>query len=115
MKFAEITESVPARWNNVFSTQTHWSSAASDASIVDQDLEQSWERKAQLQWVRNDAGVLNGCRWFLWDKLGLGRPPSTLAKRSTLHSSIDSSAQSSSTLRLVGPRRNSAGSGVDDA
>jgi hypothetical protein len=54
-----------------------------ESSTVDRDVARAWELKADLQWVRNDSGPINGFRWFLWGKFGLGRPPSGVEQRPT--------------------------------
>jgi hypothetical protein len=69
MKLVQTTESVE-----------HPSSAAV-SSTVDQDVARAWELKAQLQWGRNDRGPLNGFRWFIRDRYGLGRPPAGVEKK----------------------------------
>jgi hypothetical protein len=56
-----------------------------DDSIVDphqETVEQVWTLKAQMCWVRDDRNPLNALRWFVWDRLRAGDPPSRVEKKS---------------------------------
>jgi hypothetical protein len=39
-------------------------------------IEHAWLLKTAMRWVRNDRNPLNAFRWFVWDRLGIGDPPS---------------------------------------
>ncbi len=78
MELAKSTEAFETQWDDGIA---RWDQAAVDSPAVDGVLTRAWEAKAGLQWVRNDNGPLNGFRWFVWDRCGLGRPPSRVEKR----------------------------------
>jgi hypothetical protein len=68
-----------------------------ESATVDQDVVRAWELKSQTQWVRNDRGLINGFRWFLLDRYGLGHPPAGVEKKPVPYESTPSVP----TLRLV--------------
>lgn len=97
MKLVNTTESVEHQ-----SSVGVLSDARRDSSTDDQDVVRAWELKAQMQWVRNDHGLLNGFRWFLSDRYGLGRPPAGVAKRPVPYESTALTGDRAvPTLRLV--------------
>jgi hypothetical protein len=55
-----------------------------DDSIVelhDEAVERAWLLKTEMRWVRDDRNPLNAFRWFVWDRLGIGDPPSRATKK----------------------------------
>jgi hypothetical protein len=72
-----------------------------DSVLDDHDVVLAWQLKAQLCWVRNDQGPVNGFRWILWDRFGLGNPPSRVDQRSTRCQPEAEGDRTTSTLRLV--------------
>lgn len=104
MELAKTTEAVEQPWNDGVSPVARWGQTIGDSSTVDQDIERAWELKAELRWVRNDHGPLNGFRWLLWDWYGLGHPPSGVEKRPTSEqptAMTGDAAPSAPDLRLV--------------
>jgi hypothetical protein len=56
-----------------------------DDWIVDphqETVEQAWSLKTQMRWVRDDRNPVNAFRWFVWDCLGAGDPPSRVEQKS---------------------------------
>ncbi len=54
-----------------------------DDSMVDlhdEIIEHAWLLKTRMRWVRNDRNPLNAFRWFVWDRLGIGDPPSRVER-----------------------------------
>lgn len=53
-------------------------------SVVDlrseQIIEHAWMLKTGMRWIRNDRNALNAFRWFVWDRLGIGDPPSRVER-----------------------------------
>lgn len=45
-----------------------------------QIVEHAWLLKATMRWVRDDRSPLNAFRWFVWDGLGIGDPPSRVER-----------------------------------
>jgi hypothetical protein len=43
-------------------------------------IEHAWLSKSAMRWVRNDRNPLNALRWFVWDRLGIGDPPSRVER-----------------------------------
>ncbi len=43
-------------------------------------IEHAWLLKSAMRWVRNDGSPLNAFRWFVWDRLGIGDPPSRVER-----------------------------------
>ena len=48
----------------------------------DEIIEHAWLLKTEMQWVRNDRNPLSAFRWFAWDRLGIGDPPSKVQMKS---------------------------------
>jgi hypothetical protein len=81
MELAKSTDTVEQPWHDGVAPVAPSDDGGNDSSKVDQDLARAWDIKAALRWVRNDHGPLNGLRWLLSDKFGLGRPPSAVERR----------------------------------
>jgi len=117
MELAKSTEAFETQWDDGISPIARWDQAAVDSPAVDEVLTRAWEAKAGLQWVRNDNGPLNGFRWFVWDRCGLGRPPSRVEKRASAEESASATsdvapsdvAPSSPVLRVVTPEVHGTG------
>jgi len=43
-------------------------------------IEHAWLLKTTMRWVRSDRSPLNAFRWFVWDRLGIGDPPSRVER-----------------------------------
>jgi hypothetical protein len=43
-------------------------------------IEHAWLLKSAMRWVRNDRNPLNAFRWFVWDRSGIGDPPSRVER-----------------------------------
>jgi hypothetical protein len=111
MELAKSTEAFEQRWNDGISPATNWDQAGVGSQTVDQDLARSWELKAGLQWVRDDASTLDRFRWLLWDRYSLGRPPSRVEKRASSDRSqgvTNDGALGLPTLRVVTPEGRSS-------
>jgi len=50
--------------------------ADSTVHHCDEIVEHAWLLKSELRWVRDTHNPLNALRWFAWDRLGVGHPPS---------------------------------------
>ena len=83
MELAKSTDTVEQPWQDGLATVARADNPADASPKVDQDLPRAWEIKAALRWVRNDHGPVNRLRWLLWDKYGLGSPPSAVEQRPT--------------------------------
>lgn len=81
MELAKSTNTVEEPWNENVASVARAGDALDASSAVDQDVARAWDVKASLRWVRNDHGPVNGFRWLLWDRYGLGRPPSAVEHR----------------------------------
>jgi hypothetical protein len=46
-------------------------------------IEHAWLLKTAMRWVRDDRNPLNAFRWFVWDRLGIGDPPSRVQRAAT--------------------------------
>ena len=51
-----------------------------DDSMVDPIVEHAWMLKTTMRWVRNHRSPINAFRWFVWDRLGIGDPPSRVER-----------------------------------
>jgi len=54
-----------------------------DDSMVDlhdEIVEHAWLLKTEMRWVRDDRNPLNAFRWFVWERLGTGDPPSRVER-----------------------------------
>ena len=80
MELATSRETVDQPWHDGI-IPVERSDKVDACSKVDQELVRAWEIKAAMHWVRNDRGPVGGLRWHLWDKYGLGRPPSVVTQR----------------------------------
>jgi len=87
MDLAKSTEAFDSWWDSETSPMARWDQAAFGSRAVDEDLIHAREVKAGLQWVRNDDSPLKRLRWFVWDRYGLGRPPSRVEKRASAEES----------------------------
>ena len=76
MELAKSKEAFDTWWDSETSPVGRWDKAAFGSRAVDEDLIHAWEVKAGLHWVRNEDGPLKRLRWSVWDRFGLGRPPS---------------------------------------
>ena|ERR1039458_1957563 len=56
------------------------SSNCIDDSMLDPIIEHAWLLKSAMRWVRDDRSSLNAFRWFVWDGLGIGDPPSRVER-----------------------------------
>jgi hypothetical protein len=83
MELAKPTESLDRTWNLEISPVDRRDDSTVDSSTINDDVARAWELKAGLQWARNDRGPVNGFRWLLWDRFGMGRPPSGVEQRPT--------------------------------
>ncbi len=104
MELAKSTDTVEQPWHDGFAPVARSDHAIDASSTVDRDLARAWEVKAALRWVKNDRGPVNGLRWLLWDKHGLGRPPSAVEPRPTADDPtvvMHDSASPAPVLRLV--------------
>jgi hypothetical protein len=81
MELAKSRETVEQPWHDGVVRVDRSDEAIDASSKFDQDLVRAWEIKAAMHWVRNDHGPVDGLRWRLWDKYGLGRPPSVVKHR----------------------------------
>ncbi len=58
-----------------------------DGSSLGPDYERIIEHagllKTAMRWVRDDRNPLNAFRWFVWDRLGIGDPPSRVQRVTT--------------------------------
>jgi len=52
-----------------------------NTSTPDVDLDDAWELKSKLRWVRDERGPLKSLRWLLWERYRIGNPPSRFEKR----------------------------------
>jgi hypothetical protein len=80
-----------------------------EVSTFDPDIARAWELKTELQWVKSDGGRVNGFRWFLYDRFGLGRPPTRVEQRPRHEHSEDDAISTAPTLRLVTPECSGSG------
>lgn len=64
-----------------------------EASLADLVVERAWLLKAEMRWVREDRNPLNAFRWFVWDRVGVGHPPSR-AERATADAVTSATAAS---------------------
>jgi len=48
--------------------------------LHDEIVEHAWMLKTEMRWVRNDRNPLNAFRWFVWERLGSGDPPSRVER-----------------------------------
>ena len=81
MELAKSTEAFDSWWDSEVSPVDRWDRAAFGSRAVDEDLIRAWDVKAGLHWVRNDDGPLNRLRWSVWDRFGVGRPPSRVEEK----------------------------------
>jgi hypothetical protein len=104
MELAKSTEAFDTWWDGEASPVARWDKAAFGSRAVDEDLIHAWELKAGLQWVRNDDSPLKRFRWSVWDRYGLGRPPSRVEERASAQESTGATSEgapSSPVLRVV--------------
>jgi hypothetical protein len=104
MELAKSTETVEKPYNGRISSVGRLDHSSGESSTVDPDLVRAWELKAELRWVRKDHGRFNGFRWLVWDRYGLGHPPSNVQKRTSVDSPTvltRDAASQASILRLV--------------
>jgi hypothetical protein len=104
MELAKSTEAFDSWWDSETSPEARWDRAAFGSRAVDEDLIRAWEVKAGLQWVRNDDTPLKRLRWFVWDRYGVGRPPSRVEEKASveeLAGTPDEVVASSPVLRVV--------------
>jgi hypothetical protein len=101
MELAKSTDTAEQPWQDGLARSADCADAV---STVDRDLARAWEITAALRWVRNDHGPVNELRWLLWDKYGLGRPPSIVDQRPTADDAtvvMHDIASTAPVLRLV--------------
>jgi len=48
--------------------------------LHDEIVEHAWLLKTEMRWVRDDRNPLNAFRWFVWERLGTGDPPSRVER-----------------------------------
>lgn len=105
MELAKSRETVEQPWHDGLVPSTDRTKRSTASSEVDQDLVRAWEIKAAMHWVRNDHGLVNGLLWHLWDKYGLGRPPSLVKQRPAADNPTvamhDAASSPSPVLRLL--------------
>jgi hypothetical protein len=104
MELAKSTEAFDSWWDSEVAPVDRWDRAAFGSRAVDEDLTRAWDVKAGLQWVRNDDSPLNRLRWSVWDRYGVGRPPSRVQERSIVQEAkveTGDVAPSSPLLRVV--------------
>jgi hypothetical protein len=107
MELAKRTEPVDPPQPLGASPAAGWETA-DDSLLGDQDVARTWELKAKLCWSRNDDGPLNKFRWLIWDRYGVGRPPSRVEQRSMPRGQTDTSPIAP-TLHLVTSEGGAAG------
>ena len=81
----EITErpsdngsSLPSRWGGPSPERTD----DSMAELHDESIEHAWLLKSEMRWVRDDRYPIGAFRWFVWDRFGVGDPPSRVQRKS---------------------------------
>ena len=83
VKSKETTERPSDDGRSLGSSWVGPSSNRMDDSMVelhDEIIERAWLIKTKMRWVRDDRNPLNAFRWFVWDRLGIGDPPSRAIK-----------------------------------
>jgi hypothetical protein len=53
----------------------------SKAELHDEAIEHAWLSKSEMRWVRADHNPLGAFRWFVFDRFGMGDPPSRVQKK----------------------------------
>jgi hypothetical protein len=109
MELAKRTEAVGQPRHPGVSPVVRSKGTIGESSTVDHDVARAWDLKTGLQWVRSDGGPVNGFRWFLCDRFGLGRPPSRVEQRPIPDTLMDDDTSIAPTLRLVTPEWGASG------